>query len=107
MASRGHQRLVTGLPPFVWLEGTQPGSLLQASALTSPNQMAALPSLLSIPVAPIRLNGHLSPPHSEREDSQAWCFKPLLKEGLGFMYKRVGRWYMYKNDWAPAFPSRT
>lgn len=44
------------------------GHLLQASTLTSPTQMVALPSLLSAPMPQVRLNGHSSPPHSERGD---------------------------------------
>lgn len=54
------------VPPFVCLALTSLiDSPSQVSVLTS-KQMAALPSLLSIRRAKIKLNGHPSPPHSER-----------------------------------------
>lgn len=58
--------------------------LPQASVPTYPRQTAALPSFFSIPMAQVRLNSHLSPPL--RKNSQAWCLKPLLREGRSGVY---------------------
>lgn len=74
-----------------------------------PPSVAALPSLLSIPVARVSLKGQLSPAATlrKRRQSQAWYFKPLLTEGKSGVYVQERRkWYMYKKEWAPVFPPR-
>lgn len=78
MLHTGQQRALVyriRLPPFVWLEPTHSGSPAQASELASPRQRTDLLRLLFIPW----LSSPSFPMIIRRRQSQAWCFKPLLK----------------------------
>lgn len=87
MTSREHQGLVAGQSPFVWLELAQPGS-------PSPGFCAHLPhadgSSMWPPFCPHGSGQAKGPPDNppprKRKQSQAWCFKPLLREGRSGIY---------------------
>lgn len=51
---------------------------------------------------------NVTPMLRKRRQSQAWYFKPLLREGrFGVYVQERRKWYMYKKEWAPVFPSGT